>query len=154
MKDGFRALYCILKYNLPKAPWPIQFVFYSFIGGLSALFNLAVFALLLRYLAVTNSTLIAFFCAAGLNYYLSIRLLFRHQARWKSATELVMFLAVVAVGSGLDLLTTRYLIALGLAPLLAKAAAAGAGLIFNFVGRRLLVFPEPGNPDWRPQRPE
>lgn len=28
MRDGWRALYCILKYNLPKAPWPVQFLFY------------------------------------------------------------------------------------------------------------------------------
>ena len=29
-KDGFRALYCILKYNLHKAPWIVQFFFYTF----------------------------------------------------------------------------------------------------------------------------
>ena len=32
-KDGFRALYCILKYNLHKAPLIVQFGFYVIIGG-------------------------------------------------------------------------------------------------------------------------
>jgi dolichol-phosphate mannosyltransferase len=40
VRDGWRALYCILKYNLPKVPIPIQFAFYTFIGGLSAIVNL------------------------------------------------------------------------------------------------------------------
>jgi dolichol-phosphate mannosyltransferase len=40
MKDAWRALYCILKYNLPKVPIPVQFVFYTFIGGLAAIVNL------------------------------------------------------------------------------------------------------------------
>ena len=31
-RDGFRALYCILHYNAPKAAVPIQFLIYLFIG--------------------------------------------------------------------------------------------------------------------------
>src|SRR5262249_48547880 len=42
-RDGWRALYCILKYNLPKVPIAIQFLFYLLIGGFSALVNLLVF---------------------------------------------------------------------------------------------------------------
>ena len=42
-KDGFRALYCILKYNLPHAPLPFQFAVYLLIGGIAALVNLACF---------------------------------------------------------------------------------------------------------------
>jgi hypothetical protein len=42
-RDGWRALYCILKYNVPKAPIPVQFLFYLFVGGSSAIVNLLAF---------------------------------------------------------------------------------------------------------------
>ena len=42
-KDGLRALYCILHYGAHVAPIPMQFILYLFIGGLSALANLAIF---------------------------------------------------------------------------------------------------------------
>jgi glycosyltransferase involved in cell wall biosynthesis len=151
VKDGFRALYCILKYNLPKAPWAIQFLFYALVGGTCALANLLLFALLFPALGVTPAALIAFFAAAALNYFLSIKLVFRHQARWRSATELVVFALVVLAGAAIDLAITKYLLAVGLGSTLAKAAASAIGLIFNFAGRRLLVFPEQPNPDWHPQ---
>src|SRR5437773_5406532 len=43
MKDAWRALYCILKYNLPTVPIFIQFLFYTVIGGFSAIVILALF---------------------------------------------------------------------------------------------------------------
>jgi glycosyltransferase involved in cell wall biosynthesis len=46
MRDGWRALYCILKYNLPQVPVPIQFLFYTLIGGVCAAVNLSFFLLL------------------------------------------------------------------------------------------------------------
>ncbi len=33
MSDGWRALYCILKYNLPTVLVPVQFFFYVLIGA-------------------------------------------------------------------------------------------------------------------------
>lgn len=151
VKDGFRALYCILKYNLPKAPWAIQFLFYVLVGGTCALANLLLFVLSVSTLGVTAAALIAFFAAAALNYFLSVKLVFRHQARWRSATEVGMFALVVLAGAAIDLLTTKYLLGLGMSSMLAKAAASAVGLVFNFAGRRLVVFPEKPNPDWQPQ---
>ena len=49
LKDGLRALYCIFHYNAPKAPVPIQFLIYMFIGGLSATVNLGLFLLFQLY---------------------------------------------------------------------------------------------------------
>ena len=46
-KDGFHALYCILHYCAPYAPIPMQFLLYIFIGGLCALANFVLFALLM-----------------------------------------------------------------------------------------------------------
>jgi len=151
VKDGLRALYCVLKYNLHDAPWIIQFFFYVFIGGASAVVNLLLFLALLPALDVTAAALSAFFVAAAINYLLSVQVLFRRKARWSSLTELVVFLCVVAAVSAVDLYSTRLLMGAGFRPVLAKAAATAIGLGLNFAGRRLLVFPEKARPDWKPQ---
>ena len=69
MRDGWRALYCILKYNLHKSPWPIQFVFYLLIGGTAAIVNLVSFVLFVRSdVRVEVAAPAAFLIAAVLNY--------------------------------------------------------------------------------------
>jgi glycosyltransferase involved in cell wall biosynthesis len=153
LKDGWRALYCILKYNLPKVPIAIQFLFYTFIGGLSAIVNLLLFlALITGGAGVTVAAPLAFVVAAFVNYYLSIKLLFRHRARWNTAGELVVFLGVVGVVAVIDLFCTRFFLEqVGTTPALAKILSTAIGLALNFTGRKYLVFPEKGNPDWKPQ---
>ncbi|HYP74524.1 MAG TPA: glycosyltransferase [Polyangiaceae bacterium] len=148
-KDGFRALYCILKYNLHKAPLVVQFAFYVVIGGLSAIVNLLLFLALYNELGVTVAALTAFFLAAAFNYYLSTLILFRRTARWKSVTEILLFLVVVGVVSIVDLYSTRFFVALGLGAVLAKILATAIGLVLNFAGRRFVVFPEKASPDWK-----
>lgn len=152
MKDGWRALYCIMKYNLPKAPVPVQFLFYLLVGGFSALVNMAVFlALIGTGIAVQVSALSAFVIAAAVNYVLSISLIFRHQAKWKTGQEIAVFILLVAAIGAFDMYATKGMIEVGMAPWLAKAFATAMGLILNFAGRRYLVFPEKPNPDWKPQ---
>ena len=151
MRDGFRALYCILKYNLHKAPWPLQFLFYIGIGGVAALANLLLFLLLYPELGVTIAAPTAFFVAAFVNYYLSIKILFRHKARWKSTTEVLIFLVVVGLVSVVDLYSTRFFLLMGLHAALAKVFATAIGLVLNFAGRRFIVFPEEPSPDWGPK---
>lgn len=152
MKDAFRALYCILKYNLPKVPLPIQFLFYACIGGVAAVVNLLCFMLLLSLGGgLTLSVVTAFFIAAGVNYYLSITLLFRHNARWNTFTELLLYLGVVVTVGLVDLGCTHGFVALGIEPPLAKMLSTVIGLFLNFTGRRLIVFPEKVNPDWKPR---
>jgi glycosyltransferase involved in cell wall biosynthesis len=152
MKDGFRALYCILKYNLPKVPVAIQFVFYTFIGGFSALVNLGLFlAMYHSGIDLAVSALSAFFIAAWVNYFLSIKLIFRHKAKWRTVTEVLVFLAVVCTVGVIDMYCTKLLVAAGLAAWLAKTLSTGIGLVLNFAGRRFIVFPEKPRGDWKPQ---
>ena len=155
MRDGFRALYCILKYNLPQVPIAIQFLFYTLIGAFSAIVNLLLFLSLYRVgVALAIATLTAFFVAAWVNYYLSIRLIFRHKAKWRTGTEVAVFLGVVCAVGMVDLYCTQLFVGLGSAPWLAKVSSTAIGLVLNFAGRRYVVFPEKGRPDWKPQNPE
>jgi dolichol-phosphate mannosyltransferase len=151
-RDGLRALYCICHYNAHKAPWPIQLFLYLFIGGLSAVVNFFAFMGLFRLgLDVIVSAPAAYIIAAVVNYYLCIVLLFRHRARWNSVTEFIIFLLIVFLVGLLDLGMTKALLELGNSPAVSKILATGAGLIFNFLGRRFFVFPEPGSGPWEPQ---
>ena len=151
-KDGIRALYCICHYNAHKAPLPIQLILYLFIGGISAVANFLLFMAMFHYgLTVTVSAMAAYFSAALVNYFLCILLLFRHRARWNSATEVLLFLFVVFLIGILDLATTKALMEMGSSPAVSKLVATATGLLFNFLGRRFLVFPEPPAGPWEPQ---
>jgi dolichol-phosphate mannosyltransferase len=152
VRDGLWALYCILKYNLHTVPIPIQFVFYTFIGGLSAIVNLLCFLLLLRVgVGLTPSALSAFFIAAFVNYFLSVTFLFRHKAKWNTIMEIVVYVGVVVMVGLVDLYCTRLFIGIGVGSTLAKIIATAIVLVLNFAGRRFIVFPEKSNPDWKPQ---
>ena len=152
IKDGIRALYCICHYNAHKAPWPIQLFLYLFIGGISAVVNFIAFMGLFHIgLDVIVSAPAAYTIAAIVNYFLCIFLLFRHRARWNSATEVLIFLFIVSLIGVLDLVMTKALLELGNPPGASKLLATGAGLIFNFLGRRFVVFPEPPTGPWEPQ---
>ena len=152
VKDGFRAIYCIFRYGAHRAPLPIQFVLYIFIGGIAALFNLIVFlGMLSSGWTVTIAAPAAFILAAIANYLLCILLLFRHKARWNSINEMIIFWFVVGVVGILDLATTKFFILLGIAVWMSKLLASIIGLIFNFIGRRFLVFSEPTSGPWRAQ---
>jgi glycosyltransferase involved in cell wall biosynthesis len=152
MKDGWRALYCILKYNLPKVPIAVQFFFYLFIGGFSAIVNLLLFlGMRGSGVALEVAAPTAFFAAAFVNYFLSVKLLFRHKAKWRTGTELLVFLGVVIAVGVFDYYCTRFFVAAGFADWLAKCISTAIGLVLNFAGRRFLVFPEKPNPDWKPQ---
>ncbi len=152
LKDGFRALYCIFRYNLHHAPVPVQFLVYLFIGGVSALINLFLFlALFHTGMGAVSATIVAFCAAAAVNYGMCIMLLFRHKARWNTTNELLMYLLVVVAVGMFDVVVTKVLLDLGSLPWVSKSIATVAGLVLNFAGRRWIVFPESPSGPWKQQ---
>ena len=151
-RDALRAIYCIMRYNLHRAPLPVQFAAYLFIGGVSGIFNLAVFlGVLACGYSTAVSALSAFFLAAALNYFMCILLLFRHKAKWSAPKEIAIYLLVVCAIGIMDAGLTKFLMQAGLAAWMSKSAATITGLVLNFAGRRLLVFPEPSSGPWHRQ---
>jgi putative flippase GtrA len=149
-KDGFRALYCIVRYNAHTAPLPIQFLFYIFVGGTAAIANLLIFlAMLNAGIDTSYSAPTAYILAAVVNYILCVTLLFKHNAKWSSFNEIFMFVAVVAISGLLDLWMTQGFMAIGMIPSISKMLASLIGLVFNFIGRRFFVFPEPASGPWK-----
>lgn len=154
MKDAWRALYCILHYNLPLAAAGIQLAFYSLVGGAAAVVNLAVFLLLFYSGAgTTTSVLAAFFLAAAVNYVLSITFIFRHRIRYSAVLEMLIFIGTVAAIGWLDLLLTRRALDAGWSPAVAKLSASALVLLVNFAARRYIVFPHQVSTGWKPQNP-
>ena len=141
-KDGVRALYCIFRYNSAYLPFPVQLLAYLCIGCAAATMNLFSFVLLSAlHVSLTVATGCSFVLAAAVNYFLCIAFLFRHKARWSSALEILIYIALVGVLGVLDLATTRMFYTMGVVPWVAKSLASFLGLLFNFLGRRFLIFP-------------
>lgn len=144
-KDGVRALYCLFHYNAHCAPVPLQFMIYFFIGAFAALVNTVGFVALLPLMSVSLAATSAFIIAAAVNYWMCIKILFRHKARWSAPGELAMYGASVAVLCALDVGITISLIGLGLSALGAKLTATLIGFVLNFIARKFFVFPEKCN---------
>ena len=130
-------------------------MFYTFVGGFSALVNLLVFVAAYRSgVNISVAALSAFFIAALVNYLLSIKLIFRHNAKWRTPSELLVYFLVVSLIGVVDLYSTVGFVSLGSPAWLAKVWAIAIGLILNFSVRRFIVFPEAPNPDWKAQNPK
>lgn len=137
------------RYNAHKAPLPVQFLLYLFIGGAAAVVNLL--CLLLLYNGGIQTAIaapVSFILAALVNYRLCILLLFRHKVRWSSGLEFAIFALVVLLICGVDYFLTNTFIVQGFSPGISKITASLFSLILNFSGRRFLVFPEPPSGPW------
>ena len=151
VSDAFRALYCIFRYNARSAPIAIQFVLYCLIGGIAALANLAIFAVLhAAGMPLVASVPAAFGIAAILNYLLCVSFLFHRNARWRDSLEWSIYALVVVVLGTIDFGITRWLISHDSTPMAAKAIATILLPVLNFAGRRFLVFPSPKRGPWEP----
>ena len=153
-KDGFRAIYCILHYNLPHCHPYIQFLAYLVVGGVAATVNLSIFLLLYSFnIAVEIAAPTAFIVAATVNYWLSVVFVFRHRAKWGTVFEIFIYCLVVLGGAAFDLFVTKLFLSLGSAPAVAKVIATVLVLVLNFVGRRYLVFPLAKRGEWSERNP-
>jgi glycosyltransferase involved in cell wall biosynthesis len=140
-RDGVRALYCVVRYNAPALPLPIQFLVYLFIGGTAALANLILFlGMLSSGTGVATAAILAFFLAAGVNYLLCVKLLFKRRSRWTGSTEILVYIALVVAIALVDMQITQTLITISMPAWFAKIVASGVALGLNFLGRRNLVF--------------
>src|SRR5262249_24425106 len=149
-KDGLKALYCILHYNLPHCSPHVQFLAYLFVGGVAAVVNFWVFlSLYSSGIQLEMAAPAAFAVAAAVNYPLSVLFVFRHKAQWSNMLEITIYCLAVLSGAVLDLFITKVFIEIGIRPAVAKIIATALVLIFNYGGRRYLVFPLAARRGWR-----
>jgi putative flippase GtrA len=119
----------------------MQFFLYLIVGGLSFLVEIATFIGLRRAaMAVIPASVTSFIVATIANYLLSIVLAFQH-GRLRLHVELTRFLGVVLVGLLLNTaLVWIFVYQLAFPPTVAKIGVVPIVLIWNYLGRRMLVF--------------
>ena len=119
----------------------MQFLLYLIVGGLSFFVDIGIFVLLrMAEMSVIPASIVSFMAATGANYVLSTVLAFQG-GRFRRHIELVRFLVVVLVGLALNTgLVWLFVYPLGVDPTLAKILAVPIVLVWNYLGRRLLVF--------------
>jgi putative flippase GtrA len=152
VRDGFRALYCILRYNAFSAPVVLQFFACAVPGTIALFANLFLF-LILRKMGLADAFSMpgAFLLSAGVNHLLCTTFIFRRGARWTPIGEIALALMLAAVGTVVDYQAAQHLLVLQMPPLQAKAASCVAGLVLLFCGMRYLVFPEAPTGSWNSQ---
>lgn len=119
----------------------MQFVLYLIVGGLSFLVDIGVFvALRGAELPVIPASVASFILATIANYLLCILFAFQ-SGRFQRRFEMLRFLGVVLVGLGLNTLLVWFLVyPLSVHPVAAKIIVVPIVLVWNYLGRRLLVF--------------
>ena len=125
---------------MAHAKLPAQFVGYLLIGAVCALINLLLFSILFRTMATWAAAATAFVASAGINYWLCVSLLFKRTPRSSTWVELTAYAALVAAVANIDAFSTITFIAAGIRPGLAKVSATMVAFVFNFAGRRFLIF--------------
>ena len=142
-KDGLRALYCIMHYGGHCAPLPMQILIYLFIGGTSAIVNIASFLIFTKFFeSLFINIALAFILSALVNYLLCISLLFRHKARWSSFGEIITYILTLIIMGGADYYATFLFLAIGMNNFWAKSLSSLIGVIGNFALRKYFVFLE------------
>lgn len=115
---------------------------YLLVGGLSALADWSIFALMLYGLDLHYilAAAISFVLATGLNYYLSVRFVFGNGRRKRNQRIFLLYMvSVIGVAFNLGLLTVGIDI-LSLHPMLSKVLATCSVLGWNFTARYYFVF--------------
>jgi putative flippase GtrA len=119
----------------------MQFFLYLIIGGLSFFVDIGTF-IALRAIAVPviPASVTGFSVATAVNYLLCLVLAFE-RGRFRRSTEMLRFLSVVLVALGLNILFVWcFIYWLSIHPTAAKIIAVPIVLVWNYLGRRRLVF--------------
>jgi putative flippase GtrA len=129
--------------RMTQAALPVQFLAYLLIGGVCALINLLLFSLFFRLTFTWVAAAVAFVAAAAINYWLCVLFLFKRNASstWR---QLTAYAGLVVAVANIDAFSTMSFIAVGTRPAVAKLSATVVAFVFNFLGRRFLIFNESG----------
>ena len=128
-----------------------QFLSYFCVGGVSALVEWTVFALLLYLLDMPYpaATSIAFILSTTTNWYLGRTFTFKDSEAYKdkSAKEYILVFLVSAIGLGFNVLLMYFFVnVLGMNTKIlqtaAKVMSTGIVFIWNFLSRKILIYKE------------
>ena len=128
-----------------------QFLSYFSVGGVSALVEWTLFALLLYLLDMTYpvATTLAFIVSTTTNWYLGRTFTFKDSEAYKgkSVKEYLLVFLVSAIGLGFNILLMYFFVdVLGMNTKImqtsAKVISTGIVFIWNFLSRKFLIYKE------------
>ena len=131
----------LLHYQIQRLS--LKIVRYFFVGGAAAAVDIGLFFLLAKLLGYNYLIVgcIGFTIATALNYFLSIRFVFRSGARFTKKTEIGFVFVVSLVGLALNQATLFILVEqLEAELMLSKLTATGGVFLWNFAARNCLIF--------------
>ncbi len=139
VRDGFRAIYCVLHYNGHRAPAALQFLVYLSIWLVFVILDTLGLGLLrLLGISLLLSLPLAFLLASVVDYLLSVHLLFRNR---RSGRGIALFGGFTLLGAMFDLFLTQGLLRAGLSLAGARICSLVLILLYNFYTRRRFIFP-------------
>ena len=121
----------------------LKIVRYFFVGGTAAIIDVSLFFLFAKLLGYNYLVVgcAGFILATAVNYFLSIRFVFRSGVRFSKGTELAFIYAVSLIGLGLNQLILLLLVEqAGVELMLSKLSATGGVFLWNFLARNFMVF--------------
>lgn len=138
----------IQRFNLYRRRYPIinDFLKFGTVGASGFLVDVSVYYLLQWLFGIPHLTArgLSFWFSASWNWYWNRNFTFKHRQHGRKVTQWVGYLITGGVGFGLNwgtyYLLVTYVEFFDQYKLLALIAGVGAGMMFNFVSARTLIF--------------
>ena len=121
----------------------MKIVRYFFVGGVAASVDIGLFFLFAKVLGYNYLVVgsVGFILATAVNYFLSIRFVFRTGTRFTKKTEVVFIYVVSLIGLGLNQMILFVLVEqVGAELMLSKLVATSGVFLWNFSARNFVVF--------------
>ena len=117
-----------------------QFIRYGFVGGVSAILELALFQSLCIFtnVGIAQSNIIAVLASTAVNFAMNRSVTFRSTSN--PAKSLVLYLMLFLFNTTFSTLTITWLTSLGLYPFIAKILTMACVIMWNFVLYRKFIF--------------
>jgi putative flippase GtrA len=116
---------------------------YFLVGGTAAVIDIGVFGVLVKVFGLPwfPVAVCSFVLATAVNYFLSVRFVFKSGVRFTPNTELLLVFVISILGLAVNQAVLWLLISRALwDPLFAKVTATGSVFFWNYWARRNLVF--------------
>jgi putative flippase GtrA len=129
-----------------RNPERYRVVRYFIIGGISALMEFVLFAILIKVCSVKwyYANVLSFILINLVHYALSIRFVFESGARFAKHQEILLTFLASGVGLLVNQLALYLLMRLlGLEVLVAKIGAIGITFLWNYIARQSFIFRKP-----------
>ena len=146
IRDGLRALYCIVRYNAYRAPLPLQFAFYlphtlaAILAGLTA-YRLMIYGQTeVATAGFATAAIVGYFTFTIINAIGSMSLIFRKKSRWSHWPENMIHALVLGLVFAMEFGLSSAFIRAGWPCILAKTCSFSIASILIYLGYRFVVF--------------